>query len=111
MNKRQESETQEILTLQNQIADRLDQLGFTGEVETRGNLIHHLAEAAVIGKKIKEGFLPAFLTLSANEKDVLQELIVEMNDELMELKDALSDLEPALIELMNFITAGGTDLK
>jgi hypothetical protein len=99
-----ESEVQEILKLQTEIAQRLDQLGFLGSPGARGNIIHHLAEAAVIGKKLEQEFLRAFLGSPMGQQERLEELVVDMHCELMELRDGLSEMEPAFVELMNFVT-------
>ena len=105
MKMEQESEVQQVLKLQTQIAERLDGLRFVGDADTEGNIIHHLAEAAVIGKKLAQETLPAFLSLPLDQKEKLGELVVDMQYELSELKEALGEMEPALIKLMNFLTS------
>lgn len=96
-------EVEEISKLQNRIAERLDSLGYADDPDSMGNVIHHLAEVAVMGKKLAQQSLPAFLQLSPNEKEALAELIVDMQYELVEMKEAIEDMEPALVRLMNFL--------
>jgi len=105
MNVEGESEVQQILELQKQIEQRLIQLGFVGDDDAMGNIIHHLAELSVWGKKLSQEALPAFLTLSLQKKAELADLIVDMNSELTEMKEAIEDMEPAFIELMNLLTS------
>ena len=100
----EDAEAKQILRLQAQIAERLDRLGFVGDADTRGNIIHHLAESVVIGNKLVQTFLPTFLSLPLEQRKQLGEIVVDMQCELTELKEALSDMEPALLTLMNFLT-------
>jgi len=99
-----EFEVKEILYLQEQIELRLVQLGFVADGDSMGNIIHHLAELSVWGKKLTQKTLPSFLTLPLERKDELGCLVVDLNSELIEMKEAIEDMEPALIELMNFLT-------
>jgi len=98
------AEAQQILYLSRAITARLDQLGFKPHADTRGNIIHHLAEAAVLGKKLAKEHLPRFLDLPLDRREELAQLLVDMNYELTELKEAIGDMEPALVELMNFVS-------
>jgi hypothetical protein len=104
VNKEDELEVQQILELQEQIKQRLIQIGFVGDDDAMGNIMHHLAELSVWGKKLSQEALPAFLTLPLQKKGELADLIVDMNYELTEMKEAIEDMEPAFIELMNLLT-------
>ncbi len=104
MNTDGQSEVQLILALQEKIEQRLQELGFVYDPDGAGNIIHHLAEVAVMGKKLADETLPAFLALPPDRKEQLGELIVGVQYELVELKEAIADMEPALIKLMNFLT-------
>lgn len=104
MNKENELEVQQILELQQQIEQRLIQLGFVGDDDAMGNIIHHLAELSIWGKKLSQESLPALLTLPLQEKEKLADLIVDMNYELTEMKEAIEDMEPAFIRLLNMLT-------
>jgi len=104
VNKEDEFEVQQILDLQEQIRQRLIQLGFAGDDDDMGNIKHHLAELSLWGEKLSKESLPTFLTLPLQKKEELGELVVDMNYELTEMKQAIEDMEPALIKLMNFLT-------
>jgi hypothetical protein len=99
-----QTEVAEILELQSQIAEKLTILGFVDDPDARGNIIHHLAETAVFGKRLASDILPALLSLPVDEKEKIGELVVDLQYELSELKESLEDMEPALIKLMNFVT-------
>jgi hypothetical protein len=103
VNKEDELEVQQILELQQQIEQRLIQLGFVGDDDAMGNIIHHLAELSVWGKKLSQEALPTFLNLPLSKKEELGELVVSMNYELTEMKEAIEDMEPTFIMLMNFL--------
>lgn len=104
MNASEKAEVEQIRKLQTQIAERLDKIGFTASDDTRGNIIHHLAEFAVMGQRLTQEDIPAFLSLPVDQKERLGDIAVNIHSDLLELKDALIDMEPAFIELMNFLT-------
>ena len=104
MNPKDQIEVQQIQQLQTRIEEKLQGIGFKEDPDTEGNLIHHLAELAVVCKKLEHDLLPGFLDLPTTEKEELGELVIEMNYEILDLKDSLTDLEPALLKLMNFLT-------
>lgn len=99
-----EFDVQQILGLQEQIGQRLTQLGFVGDDNATGSIIHHLAELSIWGKKLSQASLPAFLDIPLQKKEELGELVVDINYELTEMKEAIEDMEPALIKLTNFLT-------
>ena len=100
----QQSEVEQVLELQAQIAQRLSKLGFADESGASGNIVHHLAETAVFGRRLAAEILPAFLSLPLDKKQQMGELVVDLQYELSELRESLEDMEPALVKLMNFLT-------
>lgn len=107
-----DSETSAIVDLQQQVRDRLLQLGFpTGTAAS--NVEHHLAEIAVLGRNFAEHTLPLFLGLSLEHRESLASLVVSIKCDLEQLRDNLTDIEPDLMELMHFLNhqdpqTGGT---
>jgi len=101
----EELEVKQILNLQEQIKEKLIQLGFVGDDDSMGSVIHHLAELSVWGKKLAHRTVPSFLSLPLEKKEDIGCVIVDLNYELTEMKEAIEDLEPALIKLMNFLTS------
>jgi hypothetical protein len=100
----QQSEVEQILKLQSQIAERLTKLGFVQDSEASGNITHHLAEATVFGGRLAAEILPALLSLPLDKKKQIGELVVDLQYELSELRESLENMEPALVKLMNFLT-------
>jgi|SRR5690348_8416841 len=99
----QDSKVDQVLEMQNRISARLDQLGYSGNAEAKGNIIHHLAEVAVMARTLAQESVPTFLELPLDERDALGELIVGIQYDLVEMKEAIEDMEPELIKLMNFL--------
>ncbi len=97
-----DQEVQEIVDLQNRIGQRLDELGYKDD-HSAGNIIHHLAEVAVMGKNLAQRFLPTFLALPMDQKEKVGDLIVSLQWDLTEIKEAIADMEPDLIRLVNFL--------
>jgi hypothetical protein len=102
----QQTEVAQVLELQLKLKARLDELGFVDDADSIGNIIHHLAETAVFGKKLSTEILPALLNLSIANRQEIGELVVDLQNELSEIKDSLEQMEPALIKLMNFLLPG-----
>ncbi len=100
----QRDEVDQMLALQSQIAERLSQLGFVADPEATGNVVHHLAEVTVFGRRLAAEIVPAFLSLPLDEKKQIGELVVDLQYELSELKESLQSMEPVLVKLMNFLT-------
>lgn len=97
-------EANQISDLQKRIARRLHQLGFV-DSEAEGEIVHHLAEVAVLGGKIATVSLPQFLSLTADQRDKLAELVVDIQTDLDEIKEAISDMEASLLKLVNFLSS------
>lgn len=97
-------EVQEILSLQEHIGRRLDELKFVN-LEAKGEIIHHLAEVAVLGRKLAERSLQQFLSLPAEDGEKLADLAVDIQTDLDEMKEAISDMETSLLKLVNFLNS------
>jgi len=97
-----DQEVKEILNLQERIGRRLHELRFV-DGEAEGEIIHHLAEIAVLGQKIATRSLPQFLSLTADQEDKLGDLAVDIQTDLGEIKEAISDMEASLVKLVNFL--------
>ncbi len=97
-----DSETGAIVELQQQLRDRLAQLGFPAG-KTSSNVEHHLAEIAVLGRNFAEHTLPLFLSLSLEHRESLAQLIVSIKCDLEQLRDSLTDIEPDLMDLMHYL--------
>ena len=93
-------ETSEIIALQSNLIRRLGEVGL--RETTRGNLARQLAHVSVLGRSFAEHTLPLFLSIEADHKDLLREVVMAMKRDLDELRDATQDLEadfPELIEV------------
>ena len=99
MTTNRQTDIAQILELQSQIEKRLQVLGFEGDADASGNIIHHLAEAAVFGRRLSSEILPSLLNLPLDEKQQIEELVVDLNYELSELRESLEDMEPALVKV------------
>ena len=97
-----DEEVKQILNLQERIGRRLDELKFVDK-EAEGEIIHHLAEVAVLGQKIAAMSLPQFLSLATEEEEKLADLAVDIQTDLDEMKEAISDMETSLLKLVNFL--------
>jgi len=95
-------EVRDILALQERIGRKLDELQFVDQ-EAQGEIIHHLAEVAVLGRKLADNSLKQFLSLPPDQKEKLADLVVDIQTDLDEIKEAISDLEASLLKLVNFL--------
>ena len=91
-----------ILDLQGRIASKLDDLGYADD-ESAGDIMHHLAEVAVLGNKLFGASLPKFLALSKDRASELADVAVDLQHDLWEMKEAITEMEPHLIKLVNFL--------
>ena len=94
-------ETSEIIALQSNLIRRLGEVGL--RETTRDNLARQLAHVAVLGRSFAENTLPLFLSMEADHKDLLRQVVLAMKRDLDELRDATQDLEadfPVLIEAL-----------
>jgi hypothetical protein len=95
-------EVQEIVELQNRIGQRLEELRYKDD-DSAGNIIHHLAEVAVMGKNLAQRSLPTFLALPMDEQEKLADLIVRLQYDLTEPNEAIADMESDLNRPVNFL--------
>ena len=95
-------EVRDILALQERIGRKLDELQFVDQ-EAQGEIIHHLAEVAVLGRKLADNSLKQFLSLPPDQKEKLADLVVDIQTDLDEIKEAISDMEASLLKLVNFL--------
>ena len=84
-------ETSEIIALQSTLIRRLGEVGI--EDRTRDNLARELAHVAVLGRSFAEHTLPLFLSMDADHKDLLHQVVISMKRDLDELGDAIHDIE------------------
>jgi hypothetical protein len=96
-----DSETEYIMELQPRIAERLNELGFSGN--GRDVLVHSLAELASRSRTLNEHALPLFLTLDASHRQGLAEVTVALKNHLDAMEDAITDSRPALNALVDFL--------
>jgi hypothetical protein len=97
-----QEEVEDIQKLQQHIGRRLTELQFLDQ-EARGEIVHHLAEVAVLGRKVAEISLKQFLSLPVREGEKLAELVVDIQTDLDEVREAISDMEASLLKLVNFL--------
>jgi len=95
------NEAQLILDLQQRIARKLSDLNYV-DGESKGEIIHHLAEVAVLGHKLFEISIPLLLSPLENSLQ-LGEVAVDIQHDLWEMKEAIHDIEPHLVRLVNFL--------
>ena len=84
-------ETSEIIALQSNLVRRLGEVGI--EDRTRDNLARELAHVAALGRSFAEHTLPLFLSMDADHKDLLHQVVISMKRDLDELGDAIHDIE------------------
>ncbi len=94
--------TAEIIHLQQKIAIRLAELGFT-DAQAAANIAHNLAEIAVLGRSFAQDTLPLFLSLDAKHTEPLAQLIVSIKCDLEELGDSIRDSDTDVRTLMQFL--------
>lgn len=93
-----------ISDLQDRISSKLVDLGYA-DYESAGDIIHHLAEVAVLGDKLFRVTVPRFLALSKERTAELADISVDLQHNLWEMKEAIADMEPHLLKLVNFLNA------
>ena len=84
-------ETSEIIVLQSNLIRRLQEVGLEGR--TRDTLARELANVAVLGRSFAERTLPLVLSMDADHKDRLYQVVIAMKRDLDELGDAIHDTE------------------
>ena len=96
-----DSETEYIVELQPKIAQRLEELGFTGS--RKDLLAHNLAEIASRGRTLDEHALPLFLSLDLSRRRGLAEVTIALKNHLDAMQDAITDARPALNALADHL--------
>ncbi len=91
-----------ISSLQERIARKLSDLHYADD-ESAGDIMHHLAEVAVLGYKLFEVSIPMLLSLPPERSSQLGDVAVDIQHDLWEMKEAIDDMEPHLIKLVNFL--------
>ncbi len=91
-----------ISSLQERIARKLSDLRYTDD-ESAGDIIHHLAEVAVLGNNLFKDSIPKFLALPIERTSDLAEIIFSIKWDLEEMKEAIADMDPHLLKLGNFL--------
>jgi hypothetical protein len=97
-----DSETEYIVELQPQIAQRLIDLGFK-EIANRDILAHGLAEIAARGRTLDQQALPLFLSLDAQRRHALAEVTIALKNHLEAMQDSISDVRSSLSALTDFL--------
>jgi hypothetical protein len=97
-----DSETEYIVELQPQIAQRLKDLGFK-EIANRDILAHGLAEIASRGRTLDQQALPLFLSLDAGHRHALAEVTIALKNHLEAMQDSISDVRSSLSALTDFL--------
>ena len=97
-----DSETQHVIELQTQLAQKLADLGFGDEPHAR-ELVHHLAEAAARCRTFEQQSLPLFLALAPEHRRSFAHLLQEIKADLDAIQDAITDAQPALLALFQHV--------
>ncbi len=97
-----DSETEYIVELQPKIAQRLEELSFTGS-RNRDVLVHSLAEIASRSRTLDQQALPLLLSLDPQHRRGLAEVTIALKNHLDAMQDAISDVRPALNALADFL--------
>ncbi len=93
--------TGRMIELQKQLAIRLAELGFQGQAAT--NIVHRLAEIAVLADEVARESVPLFLELSLDHRDSLISVVAHIKLDLDEIRDGISDLESDLSDFLEFL--------
>jgi hypothetical protein len=93
--------TERMIELQKQLAIRLAELGFQGQSAT--NVVHHLAEIAVLASDVANESVPLLLELSPDHRDALVSVVAHIKLDLDEIRDGITDLEADLSHLLEFL--------
>lgn len=96
-----DSETAYIVELQPKIAQRLQELGFSGK--RSDVLVHSLAEIASRSRTLDQHALPLFLTLDAARRDSLAEVTIALKNHLDAIQDAITDARSSLSALADYL--------
>ncbi len=93
--------TERMIELQKRLTIRLAELGFEGP--SARNIVHRLAEIAVLAGDVREECVPLFLELSPEHRDALVSVVAHIKLDLDEIRDGITDLEADLSHLLEFL--------
>lgn len=96
-----DSETAEIVSLQNRLRQRLIDLGMPSGPALE-NVSRHLAHVSVLGRNFAEHTLPLFLDIAQEHRSSFVSLAESLKCDLDEIRDVLVDVEPDLESLIQF---------
>jgi len=97
-----DEEAQQILTLQQQLLERLTQLGYA-EPNSAMRIARHLAEISVLARSFAENTLPLLLNVNVENRSAINQLAVSLKVDLEELGDAINDVDCDLRSLMEYL--------
>ena len=100
-----DEEAQQILTLQQQLLQRLTELGYA-EPNSAVRIARHLAEISVLARAFAEHTLPLLLNVNVENRSAINQLAVSLKVDLEELGDAITDVDADLRSLMEFLNRG-----
>ena len=90
-----------MIELQKQLTIRLAELGFEGQAAT--NIVHRLAEIAILANNVGSESVPLMLQLSPDHRDALVSVVAHIKLDLDEIRDGITDLEADLTHLLDFL--------
>ncbi len=93
--------TERMIELQKKLTIRLAELGFQGPAAT--NIVHRLAELAVLAGDVHNDCIPLLLELSPEHRDALVCVVAHIKLDLDEIRDGISDLDADLSHLLEFL--------
>jgi hypothetical protein len=93
--------TERMIELQKQLTIRLAELGFEGPAAA--NIVHRLAEIAVLASDVNTESLPLLIELSPDHRDALVGVVAHIKLDLDEIRDGITDLEHDLSQLLEFL--------
>ncbi len=90
-----------MIELQKRLTIRLAEVGFQGPAAA--NIVHRLAEIAVLAGDIHNDCIPLLLELSPAHRDALVNVVAHIKLDLDEIRDGITDLETDLSHLLEFL--------
>lgn len=97
-----DSETRHVVELQEQLANKLAELGFAGNIHAR-EFVHHLAEIAARCRTLQQESIPLFNALSPEHRRSFAQLLAGIKADLDAIQDSITDAQPALRALFEHL--------
>ncbi len=94
--------TEKILELEKRLDSRLGELGFASHHQV-ANVVHRLAEVAVLGQTVASESVPLLVDLSAEHKEAMARVLLSIQLDVQEMRDAINDMEHDLAEIVQFL--------